>query len=211
MLPPVRFTEHSRSTLAKLLTFDHELPFPHFSILCLPIPQPFMPPSSWTPLAQEAHRLLCEMNRDGGRGSSNGYYLLLVAASSLIVSASYLVLKEDSGTYTLAVNCFCTRKELQGRGCARVLYEAIRELRCRVSQWLSRARPGCSGCRLVVHSVDETVPMWQTRFGLRPMQRGQGSGGYTNTVALIDGRRDKVDMRAEWLERIVHNTSGIFR
>ena len=205
LLPPVPSFSDRRTTPATLLTFSHPLPLSHYSIHCLPIPQPYMPPSSWPPLAHQAYSLLCQMNRDGGRGSSNGYYLLLVAASSLLVSASYFTLTEDSVRYTLAVNCFCTRKEMQGRGCGRVLYEAIRELCCRLSQWMRLTRAGSSGCQLIVHTVPATEEMWQTRFGLRRMEKGRDSGGgYTNTIALIDGRRGTEDRRREWVERIVH-------
>ena len=211
LLPPVRSTKYSRSTLVKLLTFSHQLPSSSFSLLCLPIPQAHLPPSKWSPMAREAHALLREMTSDGGYGSSNSYYLLLAAASSRLVSAAYFAVTEESGTYTVDVLCFCTRTELQGRGCGRVLYEALRELRCRVSQWLLTTRPGCSGCRLVVHSVDDTLAMWQTRFGLRRADKGRGSGGYRNTTALVDGRRDETDRRAEWLERMVRNTGEMLR
>ena len=206
LLPPLpSFSEHRRrSTLSTLLTFSHPLSSSIYSIHCLPIPSTAK--SSWSLLARQAQALLRERNGDGG--SSNGYYLLLVAAPSLLVSASYLVLTEASGRYTLAVNCFCTRTEMQGRGCGRVLYEAIRELRCLLSQWLPLTRPGSSGCQLVVHSVPATEAMWQSRFGLRRLEKGRdsGGGGYPNTEALIDlvdVRRDTEDRRREWLQRIV--------
>ena len=214
LLPPLPSLAERRSTLTTLLTFTHPLPSSHYSLHCMPIPQPYVPPSSWPPLARQAYTLLLEMNHDGGRGSSSGYYLLLVdAATSVLVSASYLVLSaEHGGRHTLAVNCFCTRRESQRRGCGRVLYEAIRELRCRLSQWLLLTRLGSSGCQLIVHTVPATELMWQSIFGLTRTKSGWGSGGYPNTtplIDLIDGRRDTQDRRREWLERIEHWTAPL--
>ena len=206
LLPPIATFSDQRSTQTTLLTFVHRLPLSHYFLHCLPIPKPGVPPSSWSQFARQAHTLLCEMNRDGGGNSSNGYYLLLVSASSLLVSASYLTLTEHSGRYTLAVNCFCTRREMQGRGCGRVLYEAIRELRCRICKWLRLTRPGSSAtCQLVVHSHPATEAMWMTRFGLQRMKKGMGYGGYTNTIPLSDGRRGMEDRRREWVERVVRS------